>query len=451
MSKPTSPTRPRVALLTLGCAKNVVDSERIASRLHARGIEVVHTVEDSPVAVVNTCGFIEAAKEESIGVILETADYRENGPLQTLIVTGCLGERYGEELAELLPEVDVLTGIDPKGAADAALRALGMAPGPADGRPALRSRRLTPTAWSYLRVSSGCSNRCAYCAIPLIRGPLRSRPSEELLEEARRLARSGVRELNVIGQDTAAYGTDLGPGRAIHELLRELCRIEELRWIRLLYCHPAHVYEALVETVGGEEKVCPYLDLPLQHISDGILRRMGRGVRRREVEGLLERLRERIPGLTLRTTFMVGFPGETEDEFGELKEFVRTARFQRAGCFAYSPEEGTPAAELSGRVPREVREARREELMAAQQEVAFELAAERVGERTEVLMEEGAPTEEGLRPARSPAEAPDVDPLLYVEPPAPPAGEFARVEIVDSVGYDCIGRIIRSEDADEKP
>lgn len=269
---------------------------------------------------------------------------------------------------------------------------------------------------------------------------------EEVIEEARRLAEDGVRELNVIAQDTASYGVDIYGERCVHTLLRELCRIGELRWIRLLYAHPAHLYDELMDAVAEEEKVCPYVDVPLQHVSDRVLRRMGRGLARAESEELVSALRRRIPGVTLRTTFLTGFPGETEFDFAEALDFVREMRFERLGAFAYSPEEGTAAEGLPDQVPQEVAERRRDELMATQQEIAFELAAERVGERAEVLMEEGEPLEDDLHPARSPHEAPDVDPLIYVHAPAPPPCEFARVEIVDAVGYDCIARVVEEAD-----
>jgi len=431
----------KVALLTLGCAKNLVDSERIATALDERGVGIVHGLDDVPVAIVNTCGFIDPAKEESIGVILDATEWKQAGDGRTLIVTGCLSQRYGRQLRHEMPEVDVFTGIDPAGAARAALEALDISPGPVSCG-LERRRRLTPTAWSYLRISHGCSNRCAYCAIPLIRGPLRSRPPEKILAEARDLARQGVRELNVIGQDTAAYGADRPGLPPVEELLRELCRVDGLRWVRLLYAHPAHVRDELVEVIAEEQKLCPYLDIPLQHVSDDVLRRMGRPVRRAAIERLIARVRERIPDVTLRTTFLVGFPGETEGDLRELIDFVRQVRFERVGCFVFSAEEGTPAYHMPDQPPEEVRQQRRDALMAVQQEIAFELAAERIGHRTEVLMEEGETLQGGLLPARSRHEAPDVDPLTYVEEPAPPPGEFADVEIVDSLGYDCIARVL---------
>jgi ribosomal protein S12 methylthiotransferase len=433
--------RPRVALLTLGCPKNLLDSERIASVLEANGAEVVHELEGAQAAIVNTCGFIQSAKEESIDVILAVGGRRKAQALKTLVVTGCLSQRYGEELRRLLPEADVVVGIDPEGAARAALAVL-MPDCVHQVRPSFpRSRRLTPAAWSYLAVSYGCDNRCAYCAIPLIRGPLRSRPRQEVLDEARFLAEQGVREVNVIAQDTAAYGVDLDGRPAVHALLRDLCRIEGLTWVRLLYVHPAHVYDELIEVLAAERKICPYVDLPIQHINDRILERMGRKTRRSRIEGLIARLRGAIPGLALRTTLMTGFPGEGEAEFDELLQFVRQVRFDRMGCFAYSPEEDTAAVAMPDQVPEHVREERCDRLMAAQQEIAFELSAARVGEKALVLTEDSVDAE-GRRAARSVREAPDVDPLIYVEGEGvPEAGQFIEVQITDSAGYDSIARI----------
>jgi len=440
MTNQSARRAPRVALLTLGCAKNMVDSEQMASLLTAAGVDVVHDVASADVAIVNTCGFIQPAKEESIDVILEATQAKEAG-LKALVVTGCLSERYSKELADLLPEVDTFTGVDPVGAAVAALEALGMSGDPPHLAVA-RTRRLTPRAWSYLRISTGCNNRCAYCAIPLIRGPLRSRPQKDLLAEARFLVEQGVRELNVIAQDTANYGADVDGRRKVHELLRDICRLDELRWVRLLYLHPAHVYDELIDVMAAEPKLCPYADIPLQHINDGILDRMGRRVTRAQVEELIEKLRRRIPGVTLRTTFLTGFPGETEAAFEELIQFVRDVRFDRLGCFAFSREEGTAADQMPDQIPREVAEERAAQVMAVQQEIAFDLAAGRVGEKTEILMEEADTPDMGLRPARSPREAPDVDPMVYVEGNAPQPGCFAHVEIVGSEGYDWIARIL---------
>jgi len=439
------PSRPRVALFTLGCAKNLVDSERIASVLEAAGAEVVHDLEGVRVAIVNTCGFIDAAKQESIDTVLDLAEQAGTGGMPTLIMAGCLSQRYAEQLREELPEVDAFVGVDPEETARVALQMLGLAH--RQGAVA-RSRRLTPAAWSYLQVSHGCDNRCAYCAIPLIRGPLRSRPADELLAEARFLAGQGVKELNVIAQDTTAYGLDTEGEQRIHLLLRDLCGVDGLEWVRLLYAHPAHFYDELTDVMAAQEKVCPYVDLPLQHVSDRILKAMGRRVTRAGIEELITDLRDRIPDLALRTTFITGLPGETEAEFEELIDFVQEWRFDRVGCFAYSPEEDTPAAGMPDQVPAHVAEERRDELMAVQAQIAAELARARVGRRERVLIEEAHGDAEDTYIARSRHEAPDVDPLIYVtsrrrlQP-----GEFIDVEIVAGEGYDCIA--VDLEDADE--
>lgn len=431
-----------VALLSLGCAKNLVDSERIASILEQAGVRVTAEVAGATVAIVNTCGFIESAKEESIEAILDTAAAKQSGGLRTLIVTGCLSERYSVDLEDGMPEVDAFIGIDPKGAAQLALRALGMSDRPLPSEVVLRSRRLTPGAWSYLRVADGCDNCCAYCAIPLIRGPLRSHPYEGLLGEARYLAEQGVKEINLIAQDTTAYGIDSEGRPRLHELVHDICRLDGPRWVRVLYMHPAHVYDELLEVMACEDRVVPYFDIPLQHANDEVLRRMGRKVTRAEIEGLVEHIRAVVPGATLRTTFLVGFPGETDEQFEDLLDFVAATRFDRAGCFTYSAEEGTPAAEWPGQVPSDVAEDRLDALMSAQQEIAFELARERIGERTTVLVEEERDEEGGFVCARSPREAPDVDPVVLLDAESAPApGTFADVEIVQALGYDCIAEL----------
>ena len=433
---------PRVAILTLGCAKNLVDSEHIASLLEAAGVEVVTDAALAPVAIVNTCGFIDPAKEESVDAILGVAEHKERGGLRALIVTGCLSQRYGDELRRQVPEADALLGIDPRGAARAALRALGMSTA-LPSRCDLRAHRLTPRAWSYLRIAEGCDNRCAYCAIPSIRGPLASRPLDGLVDEARGLLKSGVREINIIAQDTTAYGTDRGQGQELHRLLRRLCALRPRKWLRLLYTHPAHYYPELIEVLASEDQICPYLDIPLQHASDRILERMGRRVRRADIERLIGTLRARIAGLTLRTTFLVGFPGETERDFGELLGFVKAVRFDRLGAFVYSREEGTRAARLSAQVPRRIKEGRYHELMSAQRQIACELAAARAGERTVVLVEQEATRTRGAV-GRSPREAPDVDPVILLEGGAAlKPGDMIEAQVVGSAGYDCVARALK--------
>ena len=431
--------RPRVAILTLGCPKNLVDSEHIASLLDAAGVEVCTDATEAPVVIVNTCGFIESAKSESIDTILEIADLKASG-LETLIVTGCLSQRYGTEIRELLPEVDCLLGIDGRGAAQAALRALGMGSA-LPSRCNLRAHRFTPRAWAYLRIADGCDNCCTYCAIPSIRGLLESRPMPEVLAEARDLLEGGVRELNIIAQDTTAYGMGGTQSQQLDELLLQICGLGCDKWIRLLYTHPAHYYPELIDVLTFDQ-ICPYLDIPLQHVNDRILQRMGRKVTRREIEGLIAELRGRIPGLTLRTTFMVGFPGETDRQFEELLDFVRKMEFDRLGAFAYSREEGTRAGRYRNQIPEQVKQERLHELMIAQQKIAFRLAAARKGERTAVLVERAAAREAEPAVARSPHEAPDVDPVVLVEEaPHLRPGDIVDVEIVGGSGYDCVARI----------
>jgi ribosomal protein S12 methylthiotransferase len=433
--------RQRVAIVSLGCAKNLVDSEHIASLLEALGVEVCTDPTSAEVAVVNTCGFIDDAKEESVDAILEVADCKGKG-LRTLVVTGCLSERYADELREEIPEADVVLGVDPHMAARAVLEALDISD-PLPARCDLRAHRFTPRSWAYLRIADGCDNRCAYCVIPSIRGGLVSRPMDEILDEAERLIETGVKEINVIAQDTTAYGRDRGRP-ALHKLLNRLSSLcADDVWLRVLYTHPAHYYPELIDALASEPAICPYIDIPLQHINDRILDRMGRGVTRDDIEKLIERLRCDIPNLTLRTTFIVGFPGESEEDFGELLEFVQAARFDRMGVFTYSVEEGTAAAGFSPHVPDETKNRRRHALMMAQQDIAFEKAASRIGETATVLLEDERDPETGFVLARSIHEAPDVDPFILVRgQPLPTESKTIDVKIVDSLGYDSLAEVV---------
>lgn len=441
MSNNDSPKKnmaPRVALVNLGCAKNLVDSEHIGSLLEGAGVEVTTDPTAAPVVIINSCGFIDIAKEESIDTVLDIADLKGTADLHRLIVTGCLTERYGSELRELIPEADVILGIDPHGAARAALWALGMR-NALPSKCNMRALRFTPDFWAYLRISDGCDNRCAYCSIPSIRGPLVSRPMDEILEEATDLVERGARELNLIAQDTTAYWRDRGKPE-LHELLRELSDIQQDGWIRLLYTHPRHYYPELIDVIAEETPVIPYLDLPLQHISDPILKAMGRGIDREEIESLITTLRSRIPELTLRTTFLVGFPGETDSHFNELMDFVRTMRFERMGAFKYSQEEDTPAATFDNPVDEQTQQDRYHRLMDLQQQIACEINDERVGDVATVLVEEN--TEEvpdDTTVGRSVAEAPDVDPLIFIEDAGKlHPGQKLEVKITEAHGHDCI-------------
>ncbi len=420
----------RIHLASLGCAKNLVDSEQLLGRLASAGALVGADAEDADILIVNTCGFIAAAREESMHAISAYATLRRDGSARTLIVMGCLGERGAEQIREAVPEVDDVVGLH---AHEEILRACGLAPTPEEEGRLL----LTPPHMAYLRISDGCDNRCAYCTIPLIRGPLRSRSPEEILFEAEQLVRGGVKELVVIGQDTTSYGRDLADGMPIHRLLRELAQIEDLRWIRLLYAHPAHLREELIEEMASNPKLCPYVDLPLQHLDDDILTRMGRRVSQADCVDLIARLRRRIPDVTIRTTFIVGFPGETDAKFQTLLEGVRALRFDHLGAFAYSAEEGTPAAGFEETVRPDLIQSRLDVLMSTQQAIVFEQNEARIGELVEVLIDEPA-EEKGVRVGRTQGQAPDVDSVTYVIGDSLKPGQFVHAEIVGVEEYDLI-------------
>ncbi len=431
----------KVALITLGCAKNTVDSEIIASILQDAGVEICEKPDRAPVAIINTCGFIKDAKEESIDTILSIAGLKECHRLKKLVVCGCLAERYKEELEAEMPEVDIITGVNPRRTASAVLACLNNADLPklAANPGAVRRFSLTPRSWSYLRIAEGCNNRCSYCAIPLIRGPLVSRAQTEVMDEASELIARGVKELNIIAQDTTAYCRDRGKPR-LHELLAKLCDRLPGVWIRLLYTHPAHYYEELIDVIAGNKQICPYLDIPLQHINNKVLVKMGRSVKRAEIERLIDKLRDSIPSLTLRTTFMVGFPQEDQEAFTDLFNFVEKTRFERLGVFTYSPEEETPAVRWKDEVPEEIKQERYRSLMSLQMDIAFEKAAERKGEKTKILVEEQGPERKGYWTGRSMHEAPEVDPVIFVHrsEKGNPRDDIVEVKITGSEGYDCI-------------
>jgi len=452
-----SERRHRMGLISLGCAKNEVDAERILGAAAEAGWLVCGDPAEADVVVVNTCSFIEPAKNESLEAIRDALRLKARGRCRAVVVAGCMAERYGRELSRELPDVDAWVGIaDQRQLPDVAARALEHAGGPpvlrlwplphdfGDEGPRLR---ITPKHYAYLRIAEGCDNRCAYCAIPLIRGPLRSKPLEVCLHEARQLADDGCRELILIAQDTTNYGADLYGRRALPMLLEQLAEVEPLRWLRVLYAHPAHFDAAAIEAFATTPKLCPYADIPIQHASDAILARMGRGTTREAMRALIARLRERIPNIVLRSTILVGYPGETEDDFAALLDFIEEVQFERLGAFAYSEEDGTRAAIEEPMVPEEVRAARLDELMRRQQAIAFRKAAARAGTRAEVVLDRRLPLWAG-RPcpasgfaARSYAEAPDVDPVIRVRGRRLQAGQFVEVEITDAVGYDLEARV----------
>ena len=436
-SEPSSGDPIRVHLASLGCAKNLVDSERLLGRLASAGALVGAAAEDADVVIVNTCGFIGPAIDESLATISEYVELKSERPDLRLFVMGCLVERSEEALRAALPGVDGLFGLHQQ---EALVAACGLRSATGEAGRLL----LTPTHSAYLRISEGCDNRCSYCTIPLIRGPFRSREPEAILREARGLVSGGVRELNLIGQDTTSYGRDLDGRPAIHELIARLAEIEDLRWLRLLYAHPAHFTEGLIEAFTTIGSLVPYIDLPLQHTSDDILRRMGRLATRAESIRLIERLRESVPGVALRTTFIVGFPGETQAQFLELLEDVERLRFDHLGVFTYSREEGTPAAEMPEQISEQTKRRRQEELMLVQQEIVFASNRSMLGRVVEVLID--GPTEDPeVWIGRTATQAPDVDSVTLVRagaehPNGLTMGTFVDAQIIDVSGYDLIAQ-----------
>jgi ribosomal protein S12 methylthiotransferase len=437
------------AFVSLGCPKNLVDSERMLGRLAQDGYALVPEADGADVVVVNTCGFIEPARQESLSVIREMLALKEDGRVGAVVVAGCLAERKREALLEEVPGVDQVVGVFGREEIGTAVtRALSgrreqrslFRPAPVRALEDTARLRVTPRHYAYLKISEGCDRLCTFCAIPSMRGKHVTKPMEEVLREARELAADGVRELIVVAQDTTYYGLDLYGRVRLAELLSELDRVDGLEWIRVLYAYPIHFTDELIDTLAGARKVLPYLDLPLQHISDRVLRRMQRRVRRTEIETLLAKLRAAIPGLVLRTTFITGFPGETEAEFEELCAFVREARFERAGVFPYSLEPGTPAARLDGHLPEEVKQARRDRLMAVQQEVALAWSAAQVGRQFEVIIDGPDPELPGQALARGPADAPDIDCVVRVKGKGLHPGDLVRVKVTAADGYDLAAR-----------
>lgn len=421
----------KINIITLGCSKNTCDSEALAGQLTGQGVGVEHEGEGG-IVVVNTCGFIGDAKEQSIGVILEQAERKRRGQIDRLYVTGCLVERYKQELSGEIPEVD---GFYKLTELDALLSSLG-----ADYRKELVGERLlsTPEHYAYLKISEGCDRACSYCAIPLIRGKHVSVPVEDLVAQARKLAGKGVKELILIAQDLTYYGIDLYGKRRLADLVREIAKIDGIQWIRLHYAYPNGFPEDVLDVMATEPKVCKYLDIPLQHISDRILRSMKRGSTKKEIDALLDRIREKVPGVAIRTTLIVGYPGETQEEFVELKEWVAAQRFDRLGCFAYSEEEGTSAAQLEDNVPRQEKERRMEELMELQKQISFELNGQKVGKTLKVLIDS---ENENVYMGRTEYDSPEVDNDVFIDKEKwrVPVGDFVKVDITSAGLYDLFG------------
>jgi ribosomal protein S12 methylthiotransferase len=438
------------AFLSLGCPKNLVDSERMLGLLQIDGYELVREPSGADFVVVNTCGFIEQARAESFSAIDEMLKLKKQGLTKGVLVTGCLAERQKESLLETRPDIDALIGVfGREQVAKVADRLIGdvreqqtvFQPAPIRALPDRDRLRITPRHFAYLKISEGCDRLCTFCAIPKMRGKHASKPIEEIVAEARELAASGARELIVVAQDTTYYGLDIYGEPRLAELLRRLEEIDGVDWLRLMYFYPMHISDDLVRTIGASAKILPYIDLPLQHINDTMLRRMSRRVTRHGTEEIIARLRDGIPNLALRTTFITGFPGETDEQFEELCEFVSEQRFERLGVFTYSYEPDTPAAQLDGHLDEDVKNERRDTLMLIQQRIAFARNADRVGQRYDVLIDRPLPDESDVWIGRTYADAPDVDAAVYVTANkrklAP--GKIVPVEIVAPAEYDLAG------------
>lgn len=438
-----------IIFISLGCDKNLVDSEVMLGLLAKEGYRMVDDEAEADVAVINTCCFIHDAKEESIQTILEMAQYKENGRLKALIVTGCLAQRYQQEILTEIPEVDAVLGTTSfTEIADAVKEALAgnghVRLDDLDALPMTEVRRLITTGghFAYLKIAEGCDKHCTYCIIPKIRGNFRSVPMEKLIKEATELADQGVKELILVAQETTLYGADLYGEKSLHQLLRKLCKIEGIRWIRILYCYPEEIYDDLIQTIKEEKKICHYLDLPIQHASDSILKRMGRKTTKDQLKSVISRLRAEIPDIVIRTTLITGFPGETQEDHEELMEFIDEMEFDRLGVFTYSPEEDTPAASMPEQIPEEIKEDRQAELMELQQDIVFEQAEDMIG-RELLVMIEGKLADENAYVGRTYKDAPNVDGLIFIHTDEElMSGDFAKVRVTGALEYDLIGELI---------
>jgi len=431
----------KVSLVSLGCSKNLVDAEEMLGLLEDNGFEIAENEEDADVMIVNTCAFIDSAKQESIDCILELAKYKEKNPDRLLVVTGCMSQRYKEELKKEIPEVDIVIGTNEYGKIAEILKSYKSGIYCSDEYMDARLRRVvtTPPYMAYLKIAEGCDNHCTYCVIPSIRGKYRSRSIEDIIDEAKELVAGGAKELVVIAQDTTRYGIDRYGEYKLPELLKKLCLIDDVRWIRVHYCYPELITDELIETFATEEKICNYLDIPIQHCNDEILRLMGRRTNKNEICNLIRKLREKIPGVVLRTSLIAGFPGETEEQFEELRDFVTEAEFDRLGVFAYSQEEGTPAAKLKGQLDEEEKLARQEMLMVDQAAVSEELNRKKIGKTFDVLTE-GYDAIVKMYYGRTYGDSEDIDGKVFFTSKAKlNPGEFVTVEITDYTEYDLYG------------
>jgi len=443
----------KLLFISLGCDKNLVDSEVMLGELSKRGYSFTEDETEAEIIVINTCCFINDAKEESINTILEMAEYKNSGSCKALIVTGCLAQRYRQEIIDEIPEVDAVLGTTSfdhiAEAIDKAMEGQNMTKFD-DLQKLVKSEnhRVLTTGghYAHLKIAEGCDKHCTYCIIPKIRGTFRSFPMEELVEEAKYLVSQGVKELILVAQETTLYGVDLYGEKSLHKLLRELCKIRGLYWIRIQYCYPEEIYDELIQTIAEEPKICHYLDLPIQHCNDAILKRMGRKTNKQQLIDKIEQLRAAIPDIALRTTLIAGFPGETVEAHEEMMQFVNDMEFDRLGCFAYSAEEDTPAAGFPDQVPQELKEVWRDDIMELQSEVCADLAEDMIGSEL-YCMVEGKVADEPAYIGRTYKDAPGVDGYIFIQTgEALMSGDFVKVRVTGAIDYDLIGEIA---DADE--
>lgn len=439
-----------LGFISLGCSKNLVDTEKMLGLLQGAGFTLTDELEKAQVIIVNTCTFIDAAKEESVNTLLEAAEYKKTGVCEKLVAAGCLSQEFQAELAKEIPELDILLGTNSwqhileavTASYEKEEKVLRFDTAPCEHEELVPRLVTTPGYMAYVKIAEGCSNGCTFCYIPYVRGRMRSRPISSVVHEVRELAAGGAREINLIAQDLSCYGRDLRDGTNLVKLLRELVKIEGVHWIRLFYLYPTYFSDELLELITTEPKICKYVDIPLQHISDPVLKRMNRRDSAESIKTLLHKIRHSNAPMTVRTTLMVGFPGETDEDFAELLDFIKDVKFDDMGAFMYSPQEGTPAARMGDQVPEEIKEERYNLLMATQAEIAEVNGGAHIGEETEALIEEILETEDGTLQAkgRTMYQAPEVDGNIYIDNPgdAQP-GDFVKVRITDAYGYDLIG------------
>lgn len=436
----------KIGMISLGCPKNQVDGEILLSKLSDAGFEIVNTIEQSDLMIVNTCGFIDDAKKEAIETILEVAQYKEAGIISAIVVTGCLAERYQDEILREMPEVDAVVGIGANEnivkICQKALCGISTSIFPDKRYLPLDDDRMlsTPSHWAYLKIAEGCDNKCAYCAIPAIRGPFRSRTIESIVAEGEKLAKKGVKEIILVAQDTTKYGYDLYGEYRLDDLLMELVKIDGIEWIRLFYCYPQRITDSLIEVIKTQDKICNYIDIPLQHANHDVLKNMNRTGDAQSYIELLSKMRREIPDISFRTTFMVGFPGETEEQFEDLCNFVSEVKFDKMGCFTFSPEEDTPAYDMDCQIDEDVKQRRQEVLMNLQYSVTQQCNQNKIGKIYKVIVDEA---NDGTYIGRSYLDSPEIDSgIIFTSKEQIPIGSFVNVKIISFDSYDLIGECV---------